>query len=454
MSIPMSASSPPDIALPDPRERIVAVADRGAVESLDTPRASPHLARFGVAAQDDDGIAVARIAVEGAPLLVAAQDARFLRGSVGANHGAALQALFDQARDERPVAVVLLMASGGVRLHEANAAELSLARALRALLDLRACGVPVLAIAVGDVFGGASVLACAADRLAMLPGTRIGLSGPKVIESVHGKWELDATRAKDVDAVFGAAARSRAGDVDLVANDRDALRAWVRVAAGSRVPLAEHVIHAHATLAKRAPPPPPPPPFPLLSRLKGARRIDEAGWLWRAGPMFLTTPAGGLAFGAGLVHALDTALLAHPCADRGDAAATLVVVEDSAGHEVSRAAEMRFAPRWLAHHAAVLALVRSRGRRLTGLLAGTGHSAAFFANALQAPQLFALPDARVIAMEPSAIARVTGLPAATLIEDDPLLGHPVRHLAALGGASIVDEANVIAKISGARESRE
>jgi Malonate decarboxylase gamma subunit len=239
-----------------------------------------------------------------------------------------------------------------------------------------------------------------------------------------------------------------------VASDRDALRAWVRVAAGGKVPFAEHVIHTHAMLARRAPPSPPPPPYPLLSRIEGARCVDGTGWLWRAGPIFLTTPADGLAFGAGLVHALDSALLAHLCADRGDAAATLAVVEDSAGHEVSRAAEMRFAPRWLAHHAAVLALVRVRGRRLTGLLAGTGHSAAFFANALQAPRLFALPTARVIAMEPSAIARVTGLPAATLIEDDPLLGHPVRHLAALGGASIVDETDVFAVLSGARAEPE
>ena len=46
-----------------------------------------------------------------------------------------------------------------MRLHEANAAEWALARALTALLDLRAAGVPVLVAGVADVFGGASVLA-------------------------------------------------------------------------------------------------------------------------------------------------------------------------------------------------------------------------------------------------------------------------------------------------------
>ncbi len=112
---------------------------------------------------------------------------------------------------------------------------------------------------------------------------------------------------------------------------------------------------------------------------------------------------------------------------------TIVLVEDSAGHTVSRAAEMRFVSQFLAHHAAVLALLRAQRKRLVGLLAGVGHSAAFFANALQAPVLYALADARVVAMAPEAIARVTGLDASRLIEDDPLLGHPVRHFAAQGG---------------------
>ena len=127
-----------------------------------------------------------------------------------------------------------------------------------------------------------------------------------------------------------------------------------------------------------------------------------------------------------------------------------MLVEDSAGHAVSRAAEMRFMSQFLAHHAAVLALLRARGTRLVGLLAGVGHSAAFFANALQAPRLYALRGARVVAMEPSAVARVTGLPAGDLIENDPLLGQPVRHLAAQGGvAAIIDDASLTALGIGA-----
>jgi len=157
-----------------PRERIVAVADAGSAAWLDSPRPSPHLARFGIAAQDDDGVVTAAIRVRGAPVLVAAQDERFMRGSVGARQADALAALFRRARATR-CAVALLLASGGVRLHEANAAELALARALSVLLDARAAGVAVVTLAVGDVFGGASVLACAGAALGMLPSARLGL---------------------------------------------------------------------------------------------------------------------------------------------------------------------------------------------------------------------------------------------------------------------------------------
>ena len=52
------------------------------------------------------------------------------------------------------------------------------------------------------------------------------------------------------------------------------------------------------------------------------------------------------------------------------------------------------------------------------------------------------PDARVVAMEPPAMARVLRLDPAKLaqmVEDDPLLGHPVRHFAALGGVDAMVE---------------
>jgi hypothetical protein len=333
---------------------------------------------------------------------------------------------------------VLLLASGGVRLHEANAAELALARALRSVLDARAAGMSVLAIGTGSVFGGASVLGCAADRLALLPDTRIGLSGPKVLESVHGKWELDADDPRDIEAVFGARARSAMGFTDLLVDDADAIRGWICRAIRERDDFAVSVAATHARLRQRIEGEiAQPAPFEALPCFDGAAPVDNGGRLWLRDECWLTRPHPGAMLSPADLHALDEALLAHVARARSDAPKVVLLVEDTAGHVVSRAAEMRFQSQFLAHHAAVLALLRARGYRLIGVLAGVGHSAAFFSNALQAGTLYALPEARVIAMEPSAIARVTGLAAGRLIEDDPLLGQPVRHLKAQGGVDAI-----------------
>jgi malonate decarboxylase beta subunit len=409
-----------------PRARLHALADAGSVEWLDAPRASPHLARFGIAPQDDDGVATARLCIRGRTWLAAAQDERFLRGSVGAAHGNALRELFERACAERPDGVLLLAASGGVRLHEANAAELALGRALRALIDARASDIATAAIATGDVFGGASVLACAAERFAAVPGIRIGLSGPKVVEVARGRDELDAQDAAAVETLYGAEARARGDAVEAIAPRVDDAVAWITASRG--VVSFEQAVRARQRALAR-------------SLSAAAARLPQ-GWnaehvasrLWRCERAWIVAPWGEQPVDAASLAALDEALLTH-VAD--GAPRVLLLLEDSPGHDVSRAAEAQFLSRSLAHHACVLGLLRARGVRIAGAVLGIAHSAAFFANALQADVLYAAPGARVVAMAPDAIARVTGVSAASLIEDDALLGHPVRHFAAVGGVDAV-----------------
>lgn len=447
-----------------PRERIAAIADFQSVEPVDAgleaPRPSPHLARWGIAAQDDDGVVVARAALYGAPVMIAAQDERFLRGSAGAKHGDALRSMFERARVERPAAVVILAASSGVRLHEANPAEWALARALAALLDLRASGVPVLTLSVADTFGGASVLACAAERIALMPGTRLGLSGPAVIEVARGRGEVDAGDAGAVAALFGAEARATAGHVEIVAEDVDAVRGWIAAAIRESIPFDRWVRTMQPRLAARLDAEQSPvaraatvanasgitasPPLPesLMPLCADAQPVDPSGWLWRTHhpSTWLSRSAGAGTLGPREAHAQDDALLAH-LADRDAPDAPLLIhVGDSSGHEASRSAESLCISQFLAQHAAVLALLRSRGVRIRGLLTTLGHSAAFFATALQADEVYALSSARVVAMDPAAIARVLRLPEreiAALVENDPLVGQPVVQFARWGGITAI-----------------
>jgi malonate decarboxylase beta subunit len=447
-----------------PRARIEALADPGSARpvdaSFDAPRPSPHLARWRIAAQDDDGIVISRAVVHGAPVMIAAQDERFLRGSAGANHGEALRRLFECAGVERPAAVVILAASAGVRLHEANPAEWALARAVAALLDLRAAGVPVLALCVADTFGGASVLACAAERIALLPGTRFGLSGPAVIEVARGRGEVDAGDVHAIAALFGAEARAASGHVEIVADDVETVRGWIAMAVRGLIPFEVCVRTMQARLGARlasAGPPdaqpatphavqflPSPPALPdaLKTLYADAQKVDPPGWLWRMRdrPLWLTRAMGVAPLGPSEVHALDAALLAGLAGGDAASISVLIHVGDSSGHEASRNAESLCISQYLAQHAAVLALLRSRGVRIRGLLTTLGHSAAFFATALQADEVYALSSARVVAMDPAAIARVLRLPEqeiAALVESDPLVGQPIANFARWGGITAI-----------------
>src|SRR5258708_14435726 len=217
----------PQISTLEPLARLAALADAGDLQPLAAAGASPYLSRWGIAPAVDDGVVCARLEIGGTRVLAMAQDSRFLGGSVGANHGAALERLFRLAIEERPALALLLIDSGGVRLHEANVAELALARALRALFDVRCAGIPTLAIVTGTAFGGASVLAASCERLLFLANARFGLSGPGVIETARGKAELDAGDSQVVTTRFGARARVTSGIGALIGDDIDALRAAI-----------------------------------------------------------------------------------------------------------------------------------------------------------------------------------------------------------------------------------
>src|SRR5690349_8915665 len=80
-----AVTAPPKRTLRDaePASRIALLADPDSVNALPPAGASAHLARFGITARDDDGIVMARATLAGAPILVAAQDERYLAGSVG-----------------------------------------------------------------------------------------------------------------------------------------------------------------------------------------------------------------------------------------------------------------------------------------------------------------------------------------------------------------------------------
>jgi malonate decarboxylase beta subunit len=206
------------------RTRVAALVDEGSFTEFCPPElrhTSPHLARLDLPVAFDDGVVVGRATVDGKPVLLAAQEGKFNGGAVGEVHGAKIRGLLERAITDKPAAVLLLVDSGGVRLHEANAGLIAISEIMRAVLATQAAGVPVLALVGGGcgAFGGMGIVTRLCDEVIMSEEGRLGLSGPEVIETVKGVGEFDSRDRSLVWRVTGGKLRRALGEATLLVDD-------------------------------------------------------------------------------------------------------------------------------------------------------------------------------------------------------------------------------------------
>jgi malonate decarboxylase beta subunit len=233
------------------RQRIPAMFDAGSFEEFLPPAArvaSPHLAQLDAPVSFDDGVVVGRGRLEGRIVFGAAQEGGFMGGAVGEVHGAKLVGMLRRAIDEGADAVLLLLESGGVRLHEANAGLIAVSEVMRAMLDAREAGIPVVALVGGanGCFGGMGISARCANTVIMSEEGRLAMSGPEVIETAHGVEEFDSRDRALVWRTTGGKHRYLLGDCQVLVPDdtrafrQAAIEAIADVkAAGSRLTLDE-----------------------------------------------------------------------------------------------------------------------------------------------------------------------------------------------------------------------
>ena len=206
------------------RERVALLLDAHSFHEWLPPSArvmSPHLAQLGVPSAFDDGVAVGRGRLAGHEVFIAAQEGEFMGGGVGEVHGAKLVGLMRRALRDQPAAVLLLAESGGVRLHEANAGLIAVSEVMRALLDVRAAGIPIIVLIGGanGCFGGMGIVARCADHVVMSDSARLAMSGPEVIEASHGVEEFDSRDRALVWRTTGGKHRYLSGDCDVLVED-------------------------------------------------------------------------------------------------------------------------------------------------------------------------------------------------------------------------------------------
>ncbi len=240
------------------RQRILGLLDPASFTELLKPTerlTSPHLQALESPLAFDDGVIVGRGSLAGRPVLIGAEEGGFNGGAVGEVHGAKLTGLLERALDERPAAVLLLIDSGGVRLHEANAGLIAVSEIMRALLACRAAGIPVLGLIGGrsGAFGGMGIVSRLCDRLVMSEEGRLGLSGPEVIETSCGVEEFDSRDRALVWRTVGGKHRYLLGEVErLVEDDIAAFREAAIALLDSQVALSlDNLLQEHARLGER-----------------------------------------------------------------------------------------------------------------------------------------------------------------------------------------------------------
>lgn len=205
------------------RARLDALLDPGSFTEFLGPErreVSPHLPIFDLPRQFDDGIVVGAGRIDGRPVLVAAQEGRFMGGAFGEVHGAKLTGLLRAAatmhRD-----VVIAFDTGGVRLQEANAGEVAIAEIMRAIMDVRVAGAQVVGLIGGRAgcYGGGSLIAGCCSALVISEQGRLSVSGPEVIETNRGAEEFDSRDRALVWRTMGGKHRYLIGGVDVFVDD-------------------------------------------------------------------------------------------------------------------------------------------------------------------------------------------------------------------------------------------
>jgi malonate decarboxylase beta subunit len=206
------------------RQRVAGLLDEGTFEEFIGPEqreTSPHLSLFGLPEQFDDGMIVGHGRLEGTRVLMAAQEGRFMGGAFGEIHGAKLTGLLRASREIRSTPVLILFDTGGVRMQEANAGEIAISEIMRALVDARLAGVPVVGLIGGRAgcYGGGGLIAGCCSALAVSEQGRISVSGPEVIETNRGVEEFDSKDRALVWRTMGGKHRRLIGGAEILVDD-------------------------------------------------------------------------------------------------------------------------------------------------------------------------------------------------------------------------------------------
>jgi acetyl-CoA carboxylase carboxyl transferase subunit beta len=118
----------------------------------------------------------------GHPVLVSAMEYGFIGGSMGSVVGEMITLAVERATREK-IALIIVSASGGARMHEGTLSLMQMGKVSAALARLDEERVPFISILTDPTTGGVTAsYAMLGDLNIAEPGALIGFAGPRVIE--------------------------------------------------------------------------------------------------------------------------------------------------------------------------------------------------------------------------------------------------------------------------------
>lgn len=161
----------------------------------------------------NDALAIGEGLVNGAPLVIAAMDFKFIGGSMGAVVGEKISLAIDRAIETRS-GLLIIAKSGGARMMESAFSLMQMAKTSAKLTLLAKAKLPYFSLMTDPTTGGVTAsFAMLGDVNLAEPGALIGFAGPRVIRE---------TIKKDLPEGFQTAEfLLENGFVDLIVNRKD-----------------------------------------------------------------------------------------------------------------------------------------------------------------------------------------------------------------------------------------
>lgn len=152
------------------------------LEFVDTMSYADKQKRAEKKSGECEAIITGTVRLDDMPFAIGVMDFTYIGGSMGSVVGEKVTRIIEHAI-EKHLPVVLVSASGGVRMHEAIIGLMQMAKTSAALYWLKNAGLPFISILTNPTTGGTTAsFASLGDVIIAEPKSLIGFAGPRVIK--------------------------------------------------------------------------------------------------------------------------------------------------------------------------------------------------------------------------------------------------------------------------------